>query len=119
MNKQVADIWVAALRSGKYTQTNGALTKFTKDGMENCCLGVLCELAIENGIELEVVDNQWNRLYDDAEGMPPTKVTMWAELDQYQGDNPKAVAASKYADMNDAQGKSFSDIADEIERDNA
>lgn len=118
MNKQVAEIWVAALRSDKYKQTNGVLTRITEDGMKHCCLGVLCELAVENGVQLEVWDNESNRLYDDAEGMPPKAVTEWAGLEKYQGQGI-TVSASKYADMNDAQHKTFMEIADEIERDNA
>lgn len=34
--------WLAALRSGKYKQTTGALYDSTNDGF--CCLGVLCHI---------------------------------------------------------------------------
>lgn len=38
--------WVKALRSGDYTQT----TENLQDENGFCCLGVLCELAVEAGI---------------------------------------------------------------------
>ena len=40
MKKNIADKWVAALRSGKYKQTKHSL----KDEHGYCCLGVLCEI---------------------------------------------------------------------------
>jgi len=41
MKKNIADKWVAALRSGKYTQGKSRLK--TDTGF--CCLGVLCDIA--------------------------------------------------------------------------
>jgi len=41
MKKEVADAWVKALRSGKYTQTKHKLKKDDKF----CCLGVLCDIS--------------------------------------------------------------------------
>ncbi len=40
--------WLNALRSGKYQQRRGFLNK----GGKFCCLGVACELAIEDGVPL-------------------------------------------------------------------
>lgn len=52
MTKELRDKWVAALRSGKYKQTTGALYGGTgnidTDGEREygyCCLGVLCDIA--------------------------------------------------------------------------
>jgi hypothetical protein len=47
MNPQIKARWVAALRSGDYTQVEGRLNK-NDEGF--CCLGVLCEIAVEDGI---------------------------------------------------------------------
>ena len=43
MKQDIAKQWVAALRSGKYSQHRGAL----HDENENsfCCLGVLCDIS--------------------------------------------------------------------------
>jgi len=46
MNKEIAQQWVAALRSGKYKRGTGALK--TNDGL-HCCLGVLCDLHSATG----------------------------------------------------------------------
>lgn len=45
-------IWVEALRSGKYQQTQGRLVKQLEDGsIGYCCLGVACEvLGAEKGL---------------------------------------------------------------------
>lgn len=50
MKKEIADKWVAALRSGNYKQTTGMLNR---NNESFCCLGVLCEIAIKDGVELE------------------------------------------------------------------
>lgn len=46
LNK-VAQAWVKALRSGKVEQAHGRLGM---DDGSRCCLGVLCDLAVEAGI---------------------------------------------------------------------
>lgn len=54
MIKEVADRWVAELRSGKYRQTTGYLNVVRSENEEYpvgfCCLGVLCEIAVSDGI---------------------------------------------------------------------
>ena len=47
--------WIAALRSGKYQQTKGALCRIAEDGSKSyCCLGIGCVVAIELGLDLRV-----------------------------------------------------------------
>ena len=46
MNKEVKKKWVDALRSGEYAQGRSSL----RDHDEYCCLGVLCELAVKEGV---------------------------------------------------------------------
>lgn len=52
MNPEIKERWVAALRSGNYRQGTEKLAhQMTRTmPMKHCCLGVLCELAIEDGI---------------------------------------------------------------------
>lgn len=53
MNENVKRRWVEALRSGKYEQGHGALRKRrygSTDEYTYCCLGVLCELAADEGV---------------------------------------------------------------------
>lgn len=60
--------WVAALRSGKIKQAHGYLG--TPDG-NRCCLGVLCDLAVESGI---IPSFKLSSVY------MPEKVAEWAGL---------------------------------------
>lgn len=49
MNPEIKARWVAALRSGDYKQGEGTLRRV--DGtVTHCCLGVLCELAVQDGV---------------------------------------------------------------------
>lgn len=46
MNSKWADKWIEALRSGKYIQGQGALTRLRLDKLDlDCCLGVVCKLV--------------------------------------------------------------------------
>ena len=46
MNTQAKAKTIAALRSGKYSQTGGRLRR-TEKPYAYCCLGVMCEVALE------------------------------------------------------------------------
>ena len=48
MDKNVKDEWVKRLRSGDYKQGTGQLRNTGENSY--CCLGVLCEIAVEAGI---------------------------------------------------------------------
>lgn len=53
MKQEIVDRWITKLRSGEYNQTNGFLgsTVERPDRPAGyCCLGVLCEIAVEDGI---------------------------------------------------------------------
>ena len=54
MKTEIANRWADALESGEHTQAFGALTR-SEDGSKrttHCCLGVLCELAIADGVDV-------------------------------------------------------------------
>lgn len=97
--------WVAALRSGKYEQTNSQLMK---DG-KYCCLGVACEVAMEEGSIGH---------YDGGRGSLPETVRIWLQLDTDSGryiSNLTPNTTWYLVNDNDSLGKSFSEIADIIE----
>jgi hypothetical protein len=118
MNQEVKAMWVAALRSGNYQQTDGQL--HDGDGCY-CCLGVLCDIS---GL------GQWVQVFGEqveyavgtasANDIPPRAVLDWA------GFPPGSSAINRIPtvsideddnplhDHNDA-GKSFAEIADAIE----
>lgn len=124
MNPDVRRTWVAALRSGEYAQASGKLTRLREDGSRaHCCLGVLCELAVEAGVLAPGVDAGLRVVEYGARGAfnyLPAEVVTWAQLDDA---NPTVGVPLIHVDgrytrtlsaLND-QGTSFADIADLIE----
>lgn len=98
MRKDVAEKWAAALESGKYAQTTSALCRTKSmprpatDGESFaaglCCLGVLCELAIESGVDLpRRVDDGGLVHYgvDEETTILPREVRYWAGIGSNTG----------------------------------
>lgn len=122
MNKDIADKWVAALRSGKYSQTIGRLRADTSDEGEAetsyCCLGVLCDLHSK-----ETGAGEWSGLDYRCKGghgfeIPPDEVVSWAGV---KSPNPEVPIRLGYrpltiAELNDAREWSFGRLADLIEK---
>jgi hypothetical protein len=109
MKPEIAKLWIEDLRSGAYEQCQGTLRKNTEDGPKHCCLGVLCERAIKEGVEIITdIDEYGDYTYNGRSCMPPEVVHEWSGLN---GDDPEDFAA-----MNDINGKTFAEIADEAER---
>lgn len=119
MNNEIRDMWVAALRSGKYKQGDGWL----RMDDEFCCLGVLCDLAVQHGI-VEVTPYSVSRgtepvhayRYDDRVSTLPRSVVEWSGLPGDCGPLSWEVDG-KVVDLislND-NGVPFTVIADEIE----
>lgn len=116
MKEQVKKKWVKALRSGKFSQTQGTL----KDESGYCCLGVLCELAVQEGvIKAGRADATGYYTYgrNSQDLLPPT-VQRWAGI---KSENPdvkfiddgESINVSLSA-VND-NGVEFDKIADLIE----
>lgn len=77
MNKEIKDIWCSALRSGDYPQSAGDL----RNKYGYCCLGVLCDLAVQAGVidEPVVRGNDYPVwLYDGKVSYLPVPVMDWA-----------------------------------------
>lgn len=47
--EQAYDLWIEALKSGKYKQGEGQLKYSVNKKPQYCCLGVLCDLAEKDG----------------------------------------------------------------------
>lgn len=113
MKKSIAKKWVKELRSGRYGQGTERLV----DENDNfCCLGVLCNLAVDEGI------GEWVRTYDgwafktesEVDGTTlPLEVMQWAGMTSRNG-LPNKKAHTTLASLNDA-GKSFKELANIIE----
>ena len=108
--------WLAALESGKYKQTKGTLRQPKGDGKSYgyCCLGVLCNLAVNDGV------GEWTKLTPDGkprsykldgernDSMPVTQFLDLVGISPEMGD--------RLATMNDHEGKSFTDIAKHLRK---
>jgi hypothetical protein len=118
--------WLKALRSGSYRQGKGSL-KFKDDaGFKHCCLGVLCELAVQAGVipaskPRHPIDTPRIHQFAGKRDVLPMAVVEWAGL---HGTNPTVEVAADVADgihgrtlagLNDGP-HDFSFIADVIER---
>lgn len=81
MNGSIKKRWVEALRSGRYKQGRGVLWNPSDNTF--CCLGVLCEIAREDGI---VERDPSGARYGNpgaavfALAVPPLEVVKWAGL---------------------------------------
>jgi hypothetical protein len=83
MNQEIKAQWTKALRSRKYKQGREALQK---DG-KFCCLGVLCELAVEAGVPIKKELNPYipgGINYDGEAAYVPEVVAEWAGLNTFK-----------------------------------
>jgi len=83
MNLIARDLWVAALRSGKYEQGTRRLVRDTVAGTcEFCALGVLCEVYCEEVEDIRNRNNPFRRSYGAIEAtiIPPAEVLGWAGM---------------------------------------
>lgn len=117
MKPEIKQKWVAALRSGQYSQATGRLRR--QDAY--CCLGVLCDLY-----QKETGDGQWVPIdpittdgYDflNSNALVPTEVQRWAGLPSADPSVPVPGlnVPRGLAYLND-NGNKFTDIADIIEK---
>lgn len=113
MKKEIADKWAAALRSGEYKQTTSALNRMDSF----CCLGVLCEVVIKDGLVLDKVrpDGYMRTAYgrDASKDYLPREVVVYSGMKTHNGAWPSEKGG--LAVLNDS-GVSFQEIADIIER---
>ena len=107
MNQEIKAKWVAALRSGEYTQT--------KESLNNCrgfcCLGVLCDISKQEtgfGIEETYAEN------DGAENLGLT-VRAWAGLPASSGATVEINGIHSPLTHHNDSGRTFLEISDAIE----
>lgn len=111
MDKEIADKWVKALRSGKYKQGESVLCKVEDKNVKYCCLGVLCHIlgtpyTVEDGCKkygCEEDEQAFCRL--------PFAVMLQTEMKSGIGRLDEFTTLSN---LND-RGKSFEEIANVIE----
>lgn len=110
--------FIAALRSGEYIQGFGQLAHrdVESEPWRYCCLGVACEVAIKDGLRLDVSDRRFKKFYNNEGGVLPEKVRAWYGLpnaDPYlYRDSTDLHTASAF---NDRFKLGFANIADAFE----
>lgn len=114
MKEEIKEKWVAALRSGDYQQGTGYLHRTDGGQDQYCCLGVLCELAIADGIPVDVhkVPTGGYYQYGGKDSFLPREVIAWAGMEG--NDDPEVHEDGSLSILNDT-GHSFAKIADLIE----
>lgn len=121
MNPEIKQRWTTALRSGEYEQGRGALaTGRFAGGWSYCCLGVLCEIAVADGvIQADETGNNMKAYgYGNNRTYPPDAVRAWAGLPitprNWAGSAEAGSAERILARKNDS-GSTFEEIAQWIE----
>lgn len=118
MNQDIKQRWVAALRSGEYKQGTNWLCK----NGEFCCLGVLSDLAVKDGV-ISARPSEWDEAttyFDNEPALLPEAVAEWAGLPCAE-DGPLEDPVVQVggvekglSELND-EGMTFTELADIIE----
>jgi hypothetical protein len=121
-NVENMGLWAGALRSGDYEQ--GANVLHNVDNNTWCCLGVACDVAIKNGVQLGTKIEAEKVQYSDEEkptgrvtnfggavAFLPYQVIDWLDVDS---NNPK-LCDLRATWLNDIGNRSFNEIADLID----
>ena len=123
MKPEVKAKWIAALRSGKYKQGKKFLNK---EGTRFCCLGVLCDLAFQDGVKMTVrqgvefgLRSGYTLLthivtYGGHNDLPPRQVSIWSGIDLRDAKVRIGSETANLATHND-RGIRFETIAKAIE----
>lgn len=125
MKQDIAKKWAAELRSKKWKQ--GVATLHNLHDNSYCCLGVLCEMAVEAGVCLPEVGDDGCTVYRDNPDygrdtsckICSDAIQKWAGLSAPVGgrfvlESHRGYEETSLAGMND-RGDSFEEIADVIE----
>jgi hypothetical protein len=120
MNADIKQLWIDALRSGKYKQGYGRLRDEEDTETQFCCLGVLCDLhAKATGAGSWGGDSYFAGGVQENQSLPRT-VVWWAELNDDNpaiDDNNNTLAEyNDGSDFADIRQHSFAEIADLIEQ---
>lgn len=125
MNPSVKARWVQALRSGDFKQTTGVLQRLKDMGhgetmrpAGHCCLGVLCEIAVQDGvIEKWRDENVILASFDHENKVLPGSVMRWAGLESNDPriDAGEILGKHSLSHFNDTTKLDFNQIADLIE----
>lgn len=105
MDPVIKQKWVAALRSGQYTQGIGQLRVHNKttDAVSFCCLGVLCDLQGHEWTDENSVCGEPDWEIQEKVSIPPSAISLLINMNDEGAHNLPPT------------NKSFKEIADYIE----
>jgi len=112
MNPEIKAAWVAALRSGEYSQGRGRL----RNDHAFCCLGVLCDLHRKAGL------GEWRNTVYVPFGDIPESMQLPSAVDRWAGITNDRITRGVLPAYNDGDidnqigEHSFGQIADYIEQ---
>ena len=125
MKKEIAERWTKALRSGEYEQGWNKLKEKSNSGsVTHCCLGVLCEMALKDGVDMHVDVDSYTSLsrgstvfaFNECTEFLPDAVLEWSGVKTDNGMfNHTLDKGNALTDLNDG-GYGFDRIAAFIER---
>lgn len=130
MNVDVKELWITALRSGDYKQDSTSYKLQSNNGF--CCLGVLCDIAVKQGVIPEPkIINDNSRLFgievphelnSSNFSYLPDAVMQWSGIKDAMGSIKNSYPnvynsrrSSELSTLNDG-GVSFSVLADIIDK---
>jgi hypothetical protein len=117
-NKDNIAKWAEALESGEYEQGRYRLASRDEESgiISYCCLGVACDVAMKNGVQMEVTETQVEGQivlnYDGRRDSLPPAVRNWLGI----SDRDPAIgpAGERAAILNDKWQHGFPSIAHRI-----
>lgn len=112
MNPQVKELWTAALRSGRFNQ--GFYQLAADDSY--CCLGVLCEIAVQEGVIDTATELNGEKRYGSQKTYLPQQVVDWADLESRSPQVEVSEGSRSLSSLNDSRFYDFNKIANLIER---
>ena len=124
MKRKKARKWIKALKSGKYEQGLGCMKRDRDGRVTHCPLGVLCELAIKDGVDVKTdryttaycsEQNVHVHTFDGNADVLPGKVVEWAGLCSCNGTVFSRLSPVSLIELNDELKWSFKDIAGYID----
>jgi hypothetical protein len=120
LNADIKRRWTEALRSGEYRQTQYVLVMPDPIlGDAFCCLGVLCEIAVKDGVIVRQAESYLDPAnpMDQSDATLPMAVLRWAELPtEADGAGEVVVGHERFlTTFNDNFGYDFNQIANIIE----
>ena len=88
MRQDIKERWVERLRSGQYEQGAVHLRATFEEVTRYCCLGVLCEVAVEDGAIPPASKSGYYWFYSGNSTGLPKEVSQWAGIDPLQNFGP-------------------------------